>query len=195
MTGSSSWCTRSARLRPIRERDAVVGELAEHPGLGDRVVRAQGGERPQVALDRVHPVGEHAAAASAPPAPRCTGRRRACGSTPDRPFGGLRRAEDRREERVLDRPLPRPLLRLPLRELPVRAGQRPVLELQLRAPTGGPPGRGRRPSRGCAPAAGRWTRRAAACRGRVGHRSSSSQAALGTTSGLMQSSSLAEKMW
>lgn len=34
----------------------MVGELAEHAGLGDWVVRAQGQERPAVALPCVHPV-------------------------------------------------------------------------------------------------------------------------------------------
>src|SRR4028118_1600009 len=44
----------------------------------------------------------------------------------------LRGAEDRGDEGVLDRPLARLLLRLPLREVPVRAGVRRVLQLRVR---------------------------------------------------------------
>jgi hypothetical protein len=105
-------------------RDAAVGQLGTDAGLGDRVVRSRRGQGAQVALDGVDPVGGDEQQPVRGPGLAEPGVRQppqGAGQAVQR----LRRAEDRREERVLDRPLARRVLGLALREVPGGAG--PVL--------------------------------------------------------------------
>ncbi len=99
-------------------RQPVVGELARDAGLCERVVWVEREKRLEVVLEGIDPVG----AEEDQPV------RRPClavlvGGPPEHSRQAARRsrgAEDRREELVLVRPLARPLLRLALREVPVR---------------------------------------------------------------------------
>ena len=180
----------------------MVFDLGQDAGLGDRVVGVPREQGAQGALDGVDPVAGH----QQQPVRGLGFAVGGVGVFADRAgqaLGGAARAEHRRQLGVLDGAFPRPRLGLALRDLPVRAGQggvepfprhgRTVGRVQVGAPAGDAGAE--------LVAVGGQLRLLGGvgrCEGRcIGHGKLllGGQAALGTTRGLMQSSSLAENMW